>query len=152
MSPRVESALRLGISDGRRCRAEGLAREVGEPGEPPPPEGADIPGAHQGGDSRWSGDAKLYLDRNLTAPPVRLAEGGTAPTEAWSADQSRTGAPTEYPLDLNVDVLPCAQGDPGESKVGCSQFSFCDPCQFDGEKAIWAKGGNTCARFCIIGR
>ena len=49
--------------------------------EPPPLEGADKPGVHQGGDSRWSGNAKLDLDRLMTAPPVSLAERGTAPTD-----------------------------------------------------------------------
>ena len=58
----------------------------------PPLEGADRPGAHQGGDSRWAltqPSVDPVSARLMTAPPVSIAERGTAPTDRPSGSRGQ---------------------------------------------------------------
>ena len=66
--------------------------------EPPPLEGADKPGAHHGGDSRWAfsqGGSAPENARLMTAPPVSIAErhGAHRSTQWEPRKRSRRSSP-----------------------------------------------------------
>ena len=79
---------------------------------PPPPDGPSIPGAHQGGDSRWAltqPSVDPVSARLMTDPPVSTAEGGTAPTERPSGSSGHVlGEVPRY--GICAASLPEAEG------------------------------------------